>query len=286
TFLTVALLLVIVFVFVTLTMRGQVRQSVAANLESSQRMFAALETRRQREMQMQASALAENPTLKAALDTYQTESRRSSDESVRGYLLTTIDNELKKVAAVAESDALVLVDARQNTMAAAGRFADRWPRGQPVAFAATNEGHAFDGIARATPGVFRVVAVPLRLDDGSTIGTFYAATSLDQGYAEELARLAGTRVAIVNDGRVLASTLSPQAAREFESTVASARPVEGTTSLDGESHAFRRLVAIGDTGFYALGSIDQLSRSAQTAAMRTMAFIAVGATALALIRSF
>ena len=66
TFLTVALLLVIVFVFVTLTMRGQVRQSVAANLESSQRMFAALETRRQREMQMQASALAENPTLKAA----------------------------------------------------------------------------------------------------------------------------------------------------------------------------------------------------------------------------
>jgi putative nucleotidyltransferase with HDIG domain len=286
TFLTVALLLVVVFVFVTLTVRGQVRTSVAASLESSQRMFAALETRRQREMQMQASTLAENPTLKAALDTYQTESRRSSDESVRGYLLTTIDNELRKVAAVAESDALVLVDARHDTIAAAGRLADRWPRSRPVSFAATKGGNPFDGIARAGGAVFRVVAVPLRLDDGSTIGTFYVATSLDQAYAEELARLAGTRVAIVSDGLVLASTLPQQAAREFESAVATARPVEGTITLNGESHAYRRLVSVGDTVFYALGSIDESSRSAQRDAMRTMTLIAVGATALGLLGSF
>lgn len=159
------------FVFVTLSVRGQVRQSVTANLESSQRLFAALETRRQHEMQMQASALAENPTLKAALDTYQTESRRSSDDSVHGYLLATIDNELRKVAAVAESDALVLVDTRQNTIGAAGRFADRWPRGRAASFAGGTDGSAFDGIARAANGVFRV-AVPLRLDDGSKIGSF------------------------------------------------------------------------------------------------------------------
>ena len=234
TFLTVALLLVVVFIFVTLTVRGQVRTSVTTSLESSQRMFAAIETRRQHEMQMQASTLAESPTLKAALDTYQSESRRSSDESVRGDLLTTIDNELRKVAAVAESDALVLVDARQNTIAAAGRFADRWPRGKPVAFAATKGGNAFDGIAHAGGGIFRVVAVPLQLDDGSTIGTFYVATSLDQAYAEELARLAGTRIAIASDGRVLASTLAARAAREFESAVAPARPLDGTIALGGD----------------------------------------------------
>ncbi|HEV8345324.1 MAG TPA: HD domain-containing phosphohydrolase [Vicinamibacterales bacterium] len=286
TFVTVALLLVVVFVFVTLSVRGQVRQSVTANLESSQRLFAALETRRQKEMQMQASALAESPTLKAALDTYQTESRRSSDDSVHGYLLATIDNELRKVAAVAESDALVLVDTRQNTIGAAGRFADRWPRGRAASFAGGTDGSAFDGIARAANGVFRVVAVPLRLDDGSKIGTFYAATSLDQAYVDELARLAGSRIAIVSGGRVLASTLTPQAAREFESHVASTTPTEGTMALDGELHAFRRLVAVGDTSFYALGSIDELSRSTQRAAMRTMAFIAIGAAALALIGSF
>ena len=285
TFVTVALLLVVVFVFVTLSVRGQVRQSVTATLESSQRLFAALETRRQKEMQMQASALAENPTLKAALDTYQTESRRSSDDAVHGYLLSTIDNELRKVAAVAESDALVLVDTRQNTIGAAGRFADRWPRGRAASFAGWTDGGAFDGIARAANGVFRVVALPLRLDD-ARIGTFYAATSLDQAYADELARLAGSRIAIVSGGRVLASTLTPPAAREFESHVASTTPTEGTMPLDGDLHAFRRLVVVGDTSFYALGSIDELSRSTQRAAMRTMAFIAIGAAALALIGSF
>ena len=286
TFLTVALLLVVVFVFVTLTVRDQVRTSVRANLESSQRMFAAIETRRQHEMQMQASALAENPTLKAALDTYQSESRRSSDESVRGYLLTTIDNELRKVAAVAESDALVLVDARQMTIAAAGRFADRWPRGQPVVFAATRGGNASDGIAHGGGAVFRVVGVPLQLDDGSTIGTFYVATSLDQAYAEELAQLAGTRVVIVSDGRVLASTLPRQALNEFAPAVAPTRPLDGTIALDGESHAYRRLVAVGDTAFYALGSIDASARPAERETTRTMALIAIGAIGLALVGSF
>jgi putative nucleotidyltransferase with HDIG domain len=285
TFLPVALLLVVVFIFVALTVREQVRASVTANLESSLRLFEAIAMRRQHETQIQASALAENPTLKAALDTYQTESRGSSDESVRGYLLTTIDNELRKVAAVAESDALVLVDARQNTIAAAGRFADRWPRGRPAVFSAGG-GNVYDGIARAGGSTFRVVAVPLRLDDGSTIGTFYVATSLDHAYAEELAQFAGARIVIVSDGRVIASTLPARAVREFEAAVAPARPLDGTIALAGESHAYRRLVAIGDTAYYALGSIDESSRPAQHEATRAMALIAVGAIGLALVGSF
>ena len=39
-FLTVALLLGVVFIVVTLTVRNQVRQAVASNLESTQRLFA------------------------------------------------------------------------------------------------------------------------------------------------------------------------------------------------------------------------------------------------------
>ena len=70
TFVTVALLLVAVFVVVMFSVRHQVRQTVVDNLESSQRLFAAVETRRQHELRAQAANLAENPTLKAALDTY------------------------------------------------------------------------------------------------------------------------------------------------------------------------------------------------------------------------
>jgi hypothetical protein len=54
TFLTVFALLAVVFIVVTISVRQQVRQSVAANLESSQRTFAAIETRRQRELVAQA----------------------------------------------------------------------------------------------------------------------------------------------------------------------------------------------------------------------------------------
>ncbi len=285
TFSTVFLLLVVVFVVVTVSVRGQVRQAVTANLESSQRLFATLETRRQHELVAQAATLAENPTLKAALDTYQAEAR-TTNTAVRAQLLGTIDGELDKVAARVEADALVLVDMHQNTMAAAGRLSDRWPRGRPVALVTGKEGNTADGIARMGDATFRVVAVPLELSDGTTIGTLYLATSLDANYAAELARLAGTRTAIISDGLVLASTLTPQAARQFESAVAVARPVDGVIALDGESHAFRRLVGVGDTVFYALGSIDESSRGPMRQAMQNLSLIAVGAIALALVGSF
>jgi putative nucleotidyltransferase with HDIG domain len=221
--------------------------------------------------------------LKAALDTYQAEAQMGGS-LVEAQLLETIDRELAKVAARIESDAIVLVDVRQNTLAAAGRLSDRWRRGRRFALSASTGGNTVDGIARLNEATFRVVSVPLRISDGVTIGTLYIATSLDAEYAEELARLAGTRTAIVSDGLLVASTLPPNAAREFEAAVA-ARPAAGTISLDGESHAFRQLVAVGDTVFYALGSIDESSRGAMRQATRNLGFIAVGAVALALVGS-
>ena len=284
TFVTVFVLLVIVFVTVSVSVSEQVRASVTGSLESSQRMFAALETRRQHELAAQASALAENPTLKAALDTYQTEARTSSD-AVKAQLLATIDGELKKVAASVDSDAVVLVDMRQNTLAAAGRLGERFPRGRTVALTSPKDSATFDGIARMGSAAFRVVAVPLQFSDGSTVGTLYLATSLDAAYAEELARLAGTRTAILSDGLMVASTLPAGAAREFEAAVAAKRPDAGTMTLNGESYAFRRLVMLGDTAFYALGSIDESSRGAMRQAMWNLGFTAVGAIALALLGS-
>ncbi|MBI4484699.1 MAG: hypothetical protein HY655_01700 [Acidobacteria bacterium] len=279
-FVTVALLLATVFVVVSLSVRGQVRDSVTANLAASQRMFAALETRRQRELRAQAATLAENPTLKAALDTYQSE-MRTSNESERAQLLETIDRELQKLADRVESDAIVLVDARQNTLVAAGRLASRWPRGRQVSLVAGKDHDSVDGVARVGGAAFRIVTVPLVIDDVS-IGTLCLATVLDQAYAEELARLAGAKTAIISEGLLLAATLPPAAGRQFEALAAASRPGDGTMALDGESHAFRRLVEIGDTTIYALGSIDESSRAPTAAAIRSLAVIAIGAIFLAM----
>jgi putative nucleotidyltransferase with HDIG domain len=282
-FVTVALLLGAVFVVVIVSVRDQVRQFVAANLESGQRIYAAVESRRQRELQAQAATLAENPTLKATIDTYAAEAR-TADPARLALWLTTIGNELDKVAARVDSDALILADTHQITLAAAGRLGDRWPRGRPIALAGARAGDGLDGVVRASGLLFRVVSVPLQLGD-VPIGTLYLATNLDQTYAGELAALANARTVIINDGLLVASTLSTTAAREFEAAGESRQPA-GTVTLDGESYAFRRLVQVSSTSFYALGSIDESSRSATRAAVRNLMVIATGAVVLALVASF
>ena len=283
TFVSVALLLAGVFVVVILSVRDQVRQSVAARLESGQRIFAAVETRRERELRAQAATLAENPTLKATIDTYAAEAG-SSDEARRMLLLNTVSNELDKVAARVESDALILADTHQITLATAGRLADRWPRGRPVSVAGTKPIDTIDGVIRAGGLLFRVVSVPLQLND-IPIATLYLATHLDRRYAEQLETLANADTAIVNDGLIVASTLPSNAAREFEAAGENRQPL-GVVSLDGQSYAFRRLVQIGTTSFYALGSIDELSRTATSTAMQELAAIATVAVVLALVASF
>ena len=282
---TVALLLVVVFV-VTLSVRRQVRDAVTTTLESSQRLFAALETRRQHDLRAQATTLAESPTLKASLDTYADYSPGST-EATRTQLFTTITNELEKLAARVEADAIVLVDAHQSTLAATGPMADRWLRGRPVTVVtAGGDTGSYDGVVHLGSSTFRVASVPLLLTNDTVIGTLYLATSLDRAYAQSLADLSRTQIAIMSDGLLLASTLDGEAAREFEGAVTRSNDTDGTIELGGESHAFRKLFEVRGTSFYALGSIDAASRQATQSAMGSLALIAAGATLLALFGSF
>jgi putative nucleotidyltransferase with HDIG domain len=285
TFITVSVLLVMVFSVVLFSTRRQVRESVAANLSASQRVFSSLETRRQREMVSQAGVVADSPTLKAAIDTYLEETRGGQATSA---LLQTIDQEMDKLAAQIQLDAIVLTDLRQNTLSAKGRLADRWPVGKPVQLAGSTANAIFDDIARMGGLVFRVTAVPMLAQDGTPVGTLYLATSLDEDYAKRLKQDSGAAdVAIVSDGLVIASTLPTKAAREFETIAGRSKDPDGVATLDGEEQAFRRLVSIGNsTTFYALGSIDVLSKTALHDAELSLGLVALAALAIALAASF
>jgi putative nucleotidyltransferase with HDIG domain len=285
TLVTVALLLLVVFV-VTLSVREQVRQAVIQNLESTQRLFAALETRRQREMRAQAATLADSPTLKAALDTYAAYAPTAHD-ATRAQLFATITNELEKVSERVEADAIVLVDARRNTVAAAGRLAERWERGRPVSVVAgDDDAGTYDGVVHTGDHTFRIVSVPLVLTSDTVIGTLYLATSLDRAYAHALHALSRAHVAILTDGVLVASTLGPESSQALEAAIARSNAADGAVDLRNESHAFRKLFAIGDTSIYALSSIDDASSAPTRNAMQKLAFIACGATLLALLGSF
>ncbi len=285
TFVTAAVLVGAIFGVVVTISRNQVRETVRAHLESSQRMIAALQNREQRGLRLQAENLAESPTLKAAMDTYAAESR-TANASVRTQLLNTIAGELQKMAVRVESDAVVAVDTHHRTLAAAGRFASEWPIGRAAAAVGDpDDAAADDGVIHAGTGLFRAVTAPLLLGDGSSIGTLYLATSLDQKFSERLGELARTHTAIVSRGELVASTLSPSAQREFTAAMPGLTTDEGTVALGGESHAFRRLLAFGDTVFYALTSIDASARMAIRETTQTLIIIALGALSLALIGS-
>jgi hypothetical protein len=73
TFITVAVILSLVFIVLMVDARDRVRASESEKLSVAERVFTALEARRQQDQLATIATVAENPTLKAALDTYFTE---------------------------------------------------------------------------------------------------------------------------------------------------------------------------------------------------------------------
>ena len=274
-FLTVVVLLVAVFVLISVDVRSRVRQSVTDNLEAAQQLFADVETRRELEMIATVSTLAESPTLKAALDTWQIERRAGSaliEEAV-----STVQNEANKIAMRIGSDVLVVVDARGGIVASAGRRASAFPSGTAMrAIAASENG---DGVVVTAAGPFRMMEVPLNLM-GATIGTLALGTALDDVYARQLARLARADSAIVIDNRVWATTVPLTAAavqRGLESITDGASAV---VDIGGESWAVRHVNSVGPADFFALSSIDAAAADATSAAFWALGWIAIASVAL------
>ena len=109
TFVTVAIILSLVFLVLTVDVRDRVRASETEKLQVTGRLFTALEARRQQEQLAAITTLAENPTLKAALDTYVTESSFSALAPEQAQALRdTVEREIEKLAAMTAADVLRL----------------------------------------------------------------------------------------------------------------------------------------------------------------------------------
>ena len=126
TLVMVAGVLTTVFVGVTLNVRERVNGTVREKLDAGQRMLSALEQRRALELSAQVGMLAENPTLKAAVDTYQAD-LGSANPTFRREILATIDRELEKLAARIGPDVLAVTDPSGAVLAVAGRRGADWP---------------------------------------------------------------------------------------------------------------------------------------------------------------
>ena len=280
TFVTVAIILSLVFLVLTLDVRDRVRASETEKLQVSERMFTALEHRRQQEQLAAITTLAENPTLKAALDTYFTESSFSglAPEQERS-LRDTVTREIDKLAAMTAADVLAIVDTKGRVFASSGRSGDRWPVDERVQLPGTAP--HFQGVVALPGGAFRISGASLSLADRD-IGALVLGTSLDGNYAQEVSNLSNAGVVITVNGDVVARTVAPEVTDDLQKV---GPDPGGTRTLNGEEYAIRRLFANGPARIYTLTSLDAAARAATRNALFTLGMIAFGAIVLAALGS-
>ena len=280
TLVMVAGVLTAVFVGVTINVRDRVRGAVADKLETGQRMLSALEERRAQEMSVLVATLAENPTLKAAVDTYQAE-RGTANASFRRELLATVKRELEKLASRIRPDVLAVTDPAGVVLAVAGRRHADWPVQSRAR--AREDGSAAAWVTLPS-GVFQFASSPLTLQD-TEIGALQIAKALDGRYAQELATLSGAATLIASGDTVIATTLpaelvpglTPAALRTLES--------DGRITLGSSEYAVKLLFPDSEAAVYALDSIDASTRVPMQQALTAVSLIAIGSFALAAFAS-
>ena len=276
---TVAFVLSAVLLLVTLSVRGQVRQSVVERLETGQRLLVTLEQRRLEDLRRQVSTLAESSTLKAALDTYRAERRTTSPE-VRSQLVATVGRELDKLAARLEADVVAARDPDGEVIAVAGRHGETWT---------AEHGRAGDEAAEAAfltlpSGVFRAVTIRVTLQQAD-LGSVQLAQALDDRYATELSALSKARTLIVSSDRILATTLPPETIAALTPQTVGAFAAGGLTTVGREEYAVRPLLSEGETAVYVLDSIDDYARPLVRSSLQAIATIGAGAFVLAALAS-
>jgi putative nucleotidyltransferase with HDIG domain len=281
TLLTVAVVLSAVFLGVTINVRDRVRGTVTEKLELGQRMLSALELRRARELRVQVATLAENPTLKAALDTYQAE-LGTANAAFRAELLSTVDRELEKVAARVGTDVLVVTDSSGRVLAAAGRFKSSW---ESYGGEHPRTDHSDYTFVSAANAVFQFASAPLSLQD-TEIGTLHLARALDTDYVAELSALSGASTLITSGGQIVASTLEPRLLKSLEPRILDDLPANGIVDLAGSEHAVKLLFANQGVSVYALDSIDASTQLPMQRALTAVFLIAILSFALAAVASF
>jgi putative nucleotidyltransferase with HDIG domain len=278
---TVAFVLTAVLLVVTLTVRDHVRRSVVEKLETGQRLLATLEERRSSDLRAQAATLAESPTLKAALDTYQAE-RRNASETVRSQLVATVTREIEKLASRLDIDVIAARDVDGGIVAVAGRLASDWTvESQP---GGSDGPEAEASFVSLPAGIFRVTTVPLRLQDAD-LGSLQLGHALDDRYASELSSLSGARAVILSNDRLLATTLAAPAAQALTPGTLDVLDAGGLMTVAGEEYAVRPLLREGSAAVYVLDSIDAAARPLVRSSLEAMALIGLGAFALAGVAS-
>jgi len=277
TFITVAVILSLVFVVLLVNARDQVRAFELEKMDAGERAFARSEAQRQRDEAAALAGFAESPTLKAALDAFatpQSPSPKAAEHELE--LRTAVSREVERLATLTSNDVVATVDVEGLVFASGGPAATLWRAGVLVT-GLTAQVAPSTGVTLLASGAFRYRSTPLTVGDRH-VGSLVVATILGNEYARELARLSDAGIIITVNDAVVAGTASEPLTR---AVVASIRELRSTMSLNGEEYVIRALLASGPARVYMLTSIDAATRAASRTALFALGSVALWAFVLA-----
>lgn len=268
----IVLVLAAVFVLLSWQTRDRLSRAIAENMAASQRRVADRETERQRDLRLQAAALAENPTLKAAIDTYHTD-RSTGGATVEQ--LNTIRVELEKLRQNTVAPVLSVTDARGVVLASAGLAGD-WRPGEVATLRAELALEPSETVVSRGGNVYLATVAPFMFGR-DTVGDLILASSIDASYATRLADDAQADIVVLLDNRLIASSLPSAMVPALQATVL---PADGRIALAGDDYIVRRLLSVDSIGIYALSSVSAPVRAATAEA--ALVLLAIGAGGLLL----
>ena len=264
------------FLVINQVVKTQVRSRLVRDLERSQQTVEQIQQDRLREMAASSIIASENSTLKAAIETYQTELQGSP---VLEQLRRTVENEATKLFGILKVDLLVVTSNGGDVLALEGvhpgtaraglNLSDQ-PSIQNCLSPNPRDFEQSAGIWRFQGRTYRIVSVPIRLED-LVIGTLSSGYEISPHLAETIKQNTGSDVVFVAGDQVIASTFNPEQnsvllrALKAQVQPAANRASDSQTEVALHGETFLALqIAEGSPsggGFIILNSIDRAMQS-------------------------
>jgi len=290
--------IVITAVFVTLSIeiRSETKQLLQDLLLRSERQVLSIKEDNLSQLQWVSTQVANNPTLRAAMETYRLESTLSTEG--RKELLATVQNELDKIWNRLPHDLLFVTDERGMVLASDGRLDPPPQIGEDLSLIPALN-HALNPLTEVGDQNFGVIQLqgqhyftgtfPIDLQ-GYVIGTLTLGDRIDSSFLPNLRAFFGGEIVVTAGGHGISSTL-PRSSGGDTGTEAIARlgsdalQADGTAHLGDEDYLVTSMIlGYNDTGeevtLFLLRSLTQALRQPNQKLMKTLATQAVLAVLL------
>jgi len=285
--------LVITAVFVTLSIeiRNETKQLLQDTLNRSERQVLSIKEDNLSQLLWVSSQVANNPTLRASMETYRLESTISVE--TRKALLATLQNELDKIWAGLPNDLLFVTDSKGRVLATNERLSSGLKLNEDLSAKPALK-HALNPLEPTGDQNFGVIDLggqhyfigtsPINLQ-GYIIGTLTLGDRIDSSFLPNLRAFFGGEIAVTVGGRSITSTF-PQASNVDPRADVLARlgsdviKEDGTAHLGDEDYLITSMTlgvdgAGEEVNLFLLRSLTEAMRQPNQKLMKTLATQAV-----------